>query len=953
MLKKITTIFFILNLALFVSPTFSSEATSEQLVRVGYVTGKGLISDINSVDKKGYGYDLLKKIEQSSNLIFEFIPYTHQGALDALKNNEIDLYGPVVYSPSTYHEFTYLFTSIGKIQSILASKSSDTIFYNDLEKINNSTIAVYKANPFLEEFKEFLEKNNIQANFLETSQKSVSGKDADYYLISNMNDEFHNYKNALNTSSKHLYFIGNKNNSELNHKINDELLDILTHTNNFLERTYLTYYDNINLTKKHLTKEESDFLRDKHFTVGYTLDHQPIEFLNSKGKPDGISVQILDLLAEEYGFTVSYVGYNAKDSKNAKDFFDILISIQDDYSDIDLYYNQTEAYLRLPMVLMLNVPDQQYFNKEDPIKIGLYNYTTLDYTNIFDEFPNSELHRYNSLAEAFTGFLANEFEAGFFTITGAEHIQTILGGEQTKVIGTEISLPLRLFISKNLSNDYVSAFNGAIENLDESIVNEIVSKQTLAFQPIPDTVVLIKEYITYILTAIFLVIFSIFFFFYREQKKKRKEIQKVINTDSLTGLISLHRFRELMKERLDTAEANQYEVITLDIDYFRIINNIYGFEFGTKTIRAIAKILSENYNHSGAIISRVVGELFVILHKVDAEEDVEKICHAALVPAIKEVLGKDYSLSMSVGVYRINNLDKDVNAIIDRANIARLRGKKHHSLTFNAFDQEMKDIFEKQTDIRFRMEHALRDKEFKVFYQPKINYQTLEVVGAEALIRWFPSNRNPFYPDEFIPVFEANGFIKNLDFYVFEEVFEFIKKYSPTIKVPVISINLSGITLFDPQTPPKLLALMEKHNITPPEIEVEVTESAILDNNDHMSTHVDQLKKLGLTISMDDFGAGVSSLNRLSTMNIDIIKLDKAFLDYNSQISKGSIIVENIVRMAKDLKMKVVSEGVEKASQASWLKSIGCDLAQGYYFERPLDENTFVALLQSNKKYSI
>ncbi len=921
-------------------------------VKVGFLDNHGIITDTDAVDRKGYVYDILKKIEERSNFKFFFFPYTYKEALKALEQNHIDLFGPELYTNLNAKNFEFVRAPIGKMHGVLASRSKETIYYNNPQVIHNSTVATAIDNPFLSEFNAYLEENNIKVKYIYATRDDYHLKEADYYLTTNITDSFHKDKNALNLPTKNMYLLGSKKNFALNEAISEELNKLIIHENNFLERKYLLYYDSVNLNKKYLTVNEEQTLRGKTFKVGYTIDHEPIQFLNEEGVPDGIAVEILNMLATKHGFNVQYIGYDPSDISVGKEYFDILLSIKDNYKDIYKFYTQTDVYLRLPMVLMLNVKDHKVFDKEDEIGIGLYHYTTLDYSKIKKEFPQSTVYTHNNIQSAFAGYMKGDFNAGLFTTTGAEYVHKLFGTEDTQVIGTEITLPLRLFISKKFEDQSLLALNAAINHLDQSLVNEIVSRQSLNFLPTDSLLFILKENITEIIIASLLIILAIVFFFSHEQRSKRKEIQHIINTDSLTGLVSLHFFRECMKEKLALAEPDEYEIITMDIDYFRIINNTYGFEYGSKTIIAIAEALKESYK-GDVLISRIVGDLFVILHKYNEEIDPMYICYKNIVPAIEGIVGENYHLSMSIGTYKINDCSNDVNAIIDRANIARLSGKKEHTFTCRAFDKVMQQAFEKRSDIVFRMEQGLKEKEFNVFFQPKINYQTLRIEGAEALIRWFPRNSAIFYPDEFIPVFEANGFIMNIDFYVFEEVLKFIKAHSEKCSLPVISVNLSGRTLYDSATPFKLQGLLKKHNVHPSNVEVEVTESAILDDDKHMPAKVEELKKIGLTVSMDDFGAGVSSLNRLSSLNIDTIKLDKSFLDYNSQVSKGSIIVENIVKMAKDLDMKIVTEGVETAEQALWLQKIGCHLAQGYYFEKPLSEKAFLDLLTSDKNYHI
>ncbi len=944
-------IFFTFLLLLFVSST-ATFASERILVRVGYVPEYGMISDLEAVDRKGYGFDILKRIEEHSNLLFEFYPFAPDKVVDALENKEIDIYGPVFSSFSYNPNFNLIPTPIGFAQGVLASKSNHTIFYNDLQAINNSTVSLANDYPFINEFKNFLNRNNINVGFVYGTRDSFEHANADFYLTSDISETFHNYKNALSLPIKEMYLLGHADNLSLNEELNSAIKDLTTFDRNFIEKTFLHYYENTNINKKYLSKSESSFLKGKTLRVGYTHDHAPIAFTNEAGKPDGIEIDILNYLADKHDFKLEYIVYSPETDKNNNTKFDILLSIKDDYSDIHKLFDQTVSFLRLPLVLMLNVPEDTFFDKNAELEIGMYNYTTLDFSKIKKEFPNSSIYTFNSLQEAFSSYAAGDFTAGLLTQTGAEHVYSVFGTDETQIIGIETQLPLRLFISKEISHEFLAPLNTAINYLDETTVNEIVSRQTFAFTNQDTILSFIMNNITSIIISILVLLLLVVIAILYEHKSKRQQIQKVINTDSLTGLISLYYFRELMKEMLSSAEPNEYEVFTIDIDYFRIINNIYGFETGSDTIRAIAHGLQEAYPGKDVLISRISGDLFVVLHKYDEEHDPLYNCYKLIIPAIEKVVGKNYSLSMSIGSYRVDDCKRDVNAIIDRANIARLSGKKEHTFTSKTFDAAMHKAFEKQTDIVFRMEKAIKEKEFVIYFQPKIDYNNLQIEGAEALVRWFPQNAAVFYPDEFIPVFEANGFILNLDFYVFEEVLRFIRD-NQEHNLPLISINISGRTLYDPSTPFKLLGLLKKYHVSPSQVEVEVTESAILDNDKFMATKVDELKKIGISVSMDDFGAGVSSLNRLSTLNIDTIKLDKSFLDYNSQVSKGSIIVENIVRMAKDLDMKVVTEGVENAGQAFWLKTIGCHLAQGYYFEKPMPTDAFIELLVLNKKYQI
>ncbi len=263
----------------------------------------------------------------------------------------------------------------------------------------------------------------------------------------------------------------------------------------------------------------------------------------------------------------------------------------------------------------------------------------------------------------------------------------------------------------------------------------------------------------------------------------------------------------------------------------------------------------------------------------------------------------------------------------------------------------MKKMFENKIDVTLKMEQALKDKEFVVVYQPKIDFKTLKIGGAEALVRWRPKGKDQIFPDSFIPVFEENGFIFQLDMYVLEEVCKCIGTNCRRMEIPRISVNLSAHSILDDNIAVRIKDILFHHGVKTDEIELEVTESAILSDESKFITKIKELKRMGLFISLDDFGAGVSSLNRLSAIEADVLKLDKAFFDVKDSYGKTNIVVADVIAMAKHLNMKVVAEGVETLAQAKWLRDIDCDYAQGYYFERPVDKEVFIGLLLHKKTY--
>ncbi len=936
-------------------PLFASESNEERLVRVGYQPGFGIIEDASSVDLKGYGFSILERMTHYSDYNFEFFPYDLNDAIKALQNDEIDLLGPISSFRTNDEEFNFMDMPFAQTQIALVTTEEGTIYYDTPQFIDGKVVATYNNSPYTEVLDEYLQKHDIQVQYVYGTPSDYHEASADFYLVSTANSNFFDARTVLNLSVDELYFVTDKDNAALVEELTDVFYETLLHDGSLLPDLHFEYIANSNLTRRYLTLNESSMLSGTTFNVAYTIDHQPIQFQSAEGEPDGISIEIIDYLAEEYGFGVNYHPYDPTtiDPENdIRESMDILLSIQDDLEDLRDEFTLSDNYYRLPLVLFVGVEDLNFvLNPITSKRIGIYNYTTLDYEAIAEEFPNATIVRFNSINEAIFAYFNGEIDAGLFTSSGATFIQSLVGADDYQMIGTDLSLPLRIFISNDLPNEYVTYFNILFDHIPAEKIEEIFTRQTIDFLPDYTFTTFIIDYLPHLIIGSLLAIIAFLILMYFLYKKRRDDVLYAINHDELTGLISLYHFQNLAKEMLQGAKPREYEVIALDVDYYRVINSMYGYDVGTRTIIAIGEALKAGFSESKAIITRVTAEQFVILHKRNANEDIKYISAKYLLPAIKAILGEDYKVCMSVGSYTIRDTSEAVSICVDRANIARLKGKAFHRTTYKIFTDQMHKENEKKLEVVFRMEQAIKEKEFKIVYQPKIDFKSLTITGAEALVRWLPDEGASLYPDEFIPVFEANGFISTLDMYVFEQVCQFVANHKNSIELPTISVNFSGFTVLDVKTPLRIKLMLERYEVSPSSLEIEITESALIDDSKILSNKIEELKRMGFKVSLDDFGAGVSSLNRLSALNVDVIKLDKAFLDYNIDDTKGSVVVENVIRMAKQLNMKVVSEGIETKEQAIWLQSLDCDLAQGYHFERPLDDFAFINLIQANKVY--
>lgn len=414
--------------------------------------------------------------------------------------------------------------------------------------------------------------------------------------------------------------------------------------------------------------------------------------------------------------------------------------------------------------------------------------------------------------------------------------------------------------------------------------------------------------------------------------KTRNTLKQIINFDELTNLVSEKSFLNQAEEILKSSNK-KYSIYSIDIDNFKYINEVYGYETGSKVIQIVATKLEESFSNA-LLISRVFADKFLLFLETD-----DNIVNFNIENSVNDILGDNFNLKTSTGVYNIEDLSFSVPYMIDCANIARALNKNIYGSTKQVFTQGMQKELVMKNNVVCNMEAGIENCEFKMVYQPKVDFKTEKIVGAEALVRWIKQDGTQIFPDSFIPVFESNGFISKLDYYVFNCVCSFISKHE---NLPKISINVSGHTVLDKDLEQNIMSILAKHNISPSQVEIEITEGAIVHNFDMALEQINRLRQLGFAISMDDFGAGVSSLNRLKDMEIDVLKIDKQFLSETLIGLRGAAIIENIIKMSRQLDIKAVAEGVETSEQVFLLKLLDCDIAQGYFYSKPLDEQMFL-----------
>lgn len=500
-------------------------------------------------------------------------------------------------------------------------------------------------------------------------------------------------------------------------------------------------------------------------------------------------------------------------------------------------------------------------------------------------------------------------------------------------------------IFENDKSDVPKVLAYSSVGMNDWFVISVVPRQVIARNA--DRLI-IRNVISAVITVI--VMGALIFFIVVQNYKNRRRLEQLAYVDSITGGNNFNKFKLLAAEMIERNKGKSLYMIRIDIDNFKLLNDMYGYREGDEILVGIDRLLSR-MDAGEDLHARLSDDNFIWLVSCHGEEEVvgkirqfDDAFQSAMIQN-----QKGYKLGFTFGAYKIHPKNMDVDKIIDRAAMAHQRAKLLHADPKVVFyDEKLRNDAIRIKTIENMMYDALENKEFLVYLQPKYNVATSCIEGAEALVRWVRDGK-VIPPSEFISIFERNGFIVNMDMYVLEEVCRLQRKWLDMGIHPVpISINQSKSLVYSKDYVDKLYGVITRYNLPPRLIEVELLETIIHDNVTELVSIIRQLRRIGLLICIDDFGSGYSSLNMLKDFDVDVLKIDREFLN-NAEISeRAKYVLAQIITLAKGLRMVVVTEGVETEKQAGLLKELECDTAQGFFYARPMPFDRFEKLLSAS-----
>lgn len=443
-----------------------------------------------------------------------------------------------------------------------------------------------------------------------------------------------------------------------------------------------------------------------------------------------------------------------------------------------------------------------------------------------------------------------------------------------------------------------------------------------------------------ILFVVVLLFTLILTYFLWNKNKQRADLERIVFVDSITGGHTYSKFLVEVPHVLERKDRDVF-ILQFDIDNFKYINNFYGFRVGDEVLLQIDKQIRLML-HPDEIIARVSSDHFTALLFEASEERVEAM--------LSSIDNGEIVLYFSAGIYDVKDKKESINLMVDKASAAAqsVKGRMHNKIAYYTSEFERNTLENEQ--MKRAVKQALHEKEFEPFYQPKVDINTGNIVGAEALVRWRKPDGSFIFPDQFIPLCERTGLIVDIDMLVYEEVLAFQRElHDKGLKSVPISVNFSRFHLQNADFHDKISIKLQEYHVSPDLMELELTESAFFDNMSLIYEFAEKVHALGMGITMDDFGSGYSSLHMLKDVPIDVLKIDRGFLSESRDNTRRNIIFSSIAEMAQRLGISVVVEGVEYLENVALMRECGCFIAQGYYFAKPMPKQAFYELLAEGR----
>ena len=934
---------------------FASE-TDQKVVRVGWYE-----SAFHHMDefgrRSGYGYEYQKRIAIYTGWTYEYVEGSWPELLEKLIAGEIDLLSDVSYTPERAKLILYSAEAMGsESYHVFIAPDNTEIRPDDFSTLNGKRVGVNKNSIQEQLFKDWAKAHDVNPVIVECTEKTpelldmLSRGDLDALVTLDTYGNSGDIVPVCKVGFAESYFGINKKRPDLKQELDVAMNRIFEDDRDYNQKL-TEKFNKASSVNSFLTAEQKDWV-SKHgkIRIGYRDDFLPFCDMDDE-------TQTLK------GYLADYLDFARTAEKNAQlDFETTAYATTEDAlqalskGEIDCVFPLglssydgekygviiTDPLVSTEMYTLVRTADHQGISPDRELTVAVIKDNPNYDTFLMDHFPNWKITYYDTIDEAFQAVSDEEADALLVSNYRISRVSDLIEKYELSALTTGEVMD-KSFAVRQDDDCLYSIINKVTGLIPDATVNTLLTNYSFRDDRITFGEFL-KDNLIYFIVSVAIVVVIILLLIIRNLKIKAKEregrqIISETERDPLTNLYNWNYFLVYAGRLYHEHPEKPMDAVVMDIDRFHSVNALHGREFGDHVLRALGEEITDFLSETEGIAGRFEADRFDIYcaHRDDWQEQysrfqdkLDDLFHIA-----------NIHLRMGVKPWQ-EGMDTVTQFDCARTACNSVRGDYKARVVI--YDEIMGRKEERDQKLLGDLGRALEQHELVVYYQPKYEIQTPQpkLVSAEALVRWRHPELGMIPPNEFIPLFEKSGHISELDNFVWEAAAKQVSDWKTRYGVALpVSVNVSRVDVFDPALGSILDGLVDRYGLKHGELKLEITESAYTDNADQLIQVIEQLRTKGYEIEMDDFGSGYSSLNMLSSMPIDILKMDIAFIRNIEQSEKDFRLVELVIDIARYLKVPVVAEGVENANQLRLLKDAGCDLVQGYYFSRPLPADDF------------
>lgn len=974
-------------------------AAAGEKVRVGYFPLEGYQQIDEDGRFSGYGYEYLQELARYTGWEYEYVTTDWKKCLNMLERGEIDLLGSVQRTPEREEIFAFPDQQSGLSSACLFTLEDDLRYaYQDYDSFDGMKVGLLIGNARNDQFDAFCQEKGftVKKRFFYSEEALETGLktgEVDAVLLASVR-QMKSARVIAQFGASPFYFATTKGNDALLAQLTQALDELKSKDPYYDFHLYEKYYAPTYASVPAFTQEEQRFIQDcGPITTGLDPDRATLSrYDGASGTFVGIVPDVLALVSQRSGLTFEYTETDEVTQAGQALRMDQMqvvgpVMRSDGLREVE---GMTLVTSGLQSKLYLLGGRDRRFDGNEAITIAVPTELFNDTAFLTEAFPNATIAELDTVEQCLDALRQEQVDLTLEDVLVARYRLQIPRNEDLDILPVyTFDQTMCLGVSDQADPRLVSVLEKTLMTLSSRELEDIISRNTTgALYEMTHWDIIYQFWLPLLLTGLLLLVVlggvTVFQILRSrhygriraanvrlEQALKEKEsaaaqkrelehrrmideehqaeLRRRIEYDDLTGLLSRNGFYAHTRRMLDAEMDTDFVIVRGDLNRFKVFNDLFGVETGDQLLSDIGAMMLEKIPKE-CLVGHLQADHFVACCPATWFNEERVMTFLA---RWFEKYPIEYRFTFNLGVYPIDERELEIGLMCDRAQLAIATVKSSYDSRCAYYGKELRARLLEEQEIISDMTVALEQGQFELYFQPQYNYADGNMAGAEALVRWNHPKHGVMSPGVFVPIFEKNGFITDMDNWVWEETCRCLSDWRdrfPELELLPISVNISRLDIYQSNLCHLFVDLMERYRLSPSLLRLEITESAYMENPEQLIGVVHQLQQAGFQVEMDDFGSGYSSLNTLKDVPVDVLKLDMRFLDTGDDPRGGSIL-SSMVSMARWLNLTVLAEGVENKQQADFLLSIGCRYMQGYYFSRPLDKKNFETVMHQ-RSYS-